>query len=98
MSTIELFEKTFVLLCASKGSAWISALSSLDLQLDVMPIRIGADGDFVDEGGRFASLYGIDDDGAVLVRPDGHVAYRSAKGVDDPAAVLRSVIHQVLGR
>jgi hypothetical protein len=27
-----------------------------------------------------AAAYGIDPDGAVLIRPDGHIAWRSRKG------------------
>ena len=45
-----------------------------------------------------ATIYAIDDTGAVLVRPDGHVAWRSRTGVVDPAAELQSVIHRVRGR
>jgi hypothetical protein len=38
----------------------------------------------------------VGEDGAVLVRPDGHVAWRSASGVDAPAEVLRAALDGVL--
>jgi 2,4-dichlorophenol 6-monooxygenase len=34
--------------------------------------------------------------GAVLVRPDGHVAFRSLGSVDDPLAVLNSAFDDIL--
>ena len=36
--------------------------------------------------------------GALLVRPDKHVAWRSLDVVEDPAAALRTALRQVLGR
>ena len=41
--------------------------------------RIGGDGDFADSEGRWAAAYGVTDGGAILVRPDGFVAWRSAE-------------------
>ena len=47
--------------------------------------------------GGFTEAYGLGEDGAVLVRPDGHVAWRSATG---PAigAVLRDAVERILHR
>jgi 2,4-dichlorophenol 6-monooxygenase len=45
-----------------------------------------------------AKLREIDEDGVLLVRPDKIVAWRSRSAVDAPAAVLRDVLLQVLGR
>jgi putative polyketide hydroxylase len=45
--------------------------------------------------GRFTSTYGLEPDGAVLVRPDGHVAWRHTTGPADGAAfveTLRSIL------
>ncbi len=50
-----------------------------------------------DTDGAWANAYGVGEDGAVLVRPDGHVAWRSASGVDAPAEVLRAALDGVLG-
>jgi putative polyketide hydroxylase len=47
---------------------------------------------------QFLGLYGIEADGAVLVRPDGYVAWRSPgdlapdAGADDVADVVRMVL------
>ncbi len=36
-------------------------------------------------------------DGALLVRPDGHVAWRQSQGVTPSAALLRSIVREVFG-
>jgi hypothetical protein len=48
--------------------------------------------------GNWHDAYGVDADGAVLVRPDGHVAWRSRSGASNPAAVLRTALDCVFGR
>ena len=47
--------------------------------------------------GGFAEAYGLGEDGAVLVRPDGHVAWRSARGPGS-ASVLRDAVEHVVAR
>ncbi|MWB79058.1 hypothetical protein GLS40_13545 [Pseudooceanicola sp. 216_PA32_1] len=67
----------FTLLAGPDGQDWAlaarSAADALDVPLNAF--RIGTDVDTdVDAWGR---LYGVSADGAVLIRPDGHVAWRS---------------------
>jgi putative polyketide hydroxylase len=63
-----------------------------------MAYTVGPDGDLGDPDGNWHDAYGVDSDGAVLVRPDGHVAWRSRSGVANPAETLRTALDQVLGR
>ena len=56
--------------------------------------RIGSPG-LADLGG-FAAAYGVGDEGAVLVRPDGHVAWRSADG-RGARPTLREAVQQIAG-
>lgn len=44
------------------------------------------------------AAYGIEEDGAVLVRPDGHLAWRARSGVADAQATLRAAIGRILCR
>lgn len=44
-------------------------------------------GDLEDPSGRLSSAYGIGSDGAVLIRPDGFIAWRSAAGGDGERAL-----------
>ena len=84
LSTIDLFGRHYVLLAGHDGGAWLDAARSLtDTAVEVY--RIAGDGDLADPDGRWANAYGLSDRGAVLVRPDGFVAWRSADVSDDPA-------------
>jgi hypothetical protein len=42
-----------------------------------------------------ADLFGVNQDGAVLVRPDGIVAWRARGAEEEPEAVLRDSLQQV---
>ena len=59
---------------------------------------IGKDTEVSDPEGNWHAAYGIDADGAVLVRPDGYVAWRSRNGVASPEASLRDVFDRLLGK
>jgi 2,4-dichlorophenol 6-monooxygenase len=64
--------------------------------VEVHAVRIGAE--CADPDGDWARVREISDAGAVLVRPDNHVAFRAPGAVDDPAATLRNALATVLGR
>ncbi|WP_407696298.1 aromatic-ring hydroxylase C-terminal domain-containing protein [Streptomyces bikiniensis] len=49
-----------------------------------------------EEGRTWTDLYGIAPAGAVLVRPDGHVAWRAPDAVPDHDGTLRRVVRAVL--
>ena len=48
--------------------------------------------------GRFEELYGTGAAGAVLVRPDGFVAWRARAADDDAEALLARAFSQILAR
>ena len=80
LSTLDLFGSTFTLLAGPEGDGWCAVATDVERKLGV-PIarcRIGAPG--LGDLGGFTDAYGIGTDGAVLVRPDGHVAWRSLTG------------------
>ncbi|GAB1509962.1 FAD-dependent monooxygenase [Actinophytocola sp. KF-1] len=86
LSTRDLFGRTFVLLVASAGEKWLQEARKVNLSLTVH--RIGTDVE--DPEGRFTKTYGITERGAVLVRPDGFVAWRAeAEEGDLPHAITR---------
>ena len=77
ISTIDLFIDSFILLTDSDGESWSKVLLSMNPALSFRCVSIGENGDYNDINNDFHELYGIERGGAVLVRPDGHVYWRS---------------------
>jgi putative polyketide hydroxylase len=99
ISTIDLFGPHFVLLAGRDGEAWRRAAQAIGpSQPPLLAFRVGADGDLGDPDGNWHAAYGVDSDGAVLVRPDGHVAWRSRSGASNPEGALRAALDRVFGR
>ena len=97
LSTLDLVGSAFTLLAGPGGGAWDGVAARIERELGV-PIdryRIGAPG--LSDRGGFCRAYALADDGAVLVRPDGHVAWRSAGGPEADAA-LGDAVAQILAR
>lgn len=90
LSTRDLFGRNFVLLVASAGEKWLQEARMVNLSLTVH--RIGTDVE--DSEGRFTKTYGITERGAVLVRPDGFVAWRAEAEEGD----LAGAVHRILAR
>ncbi|PVX85853.1 FAD-dependent monooxygenase [Paraburkholderia unamae] len=99
VSAVSLFDQDFVLLTGASGQAWIRAASELNKEGEprILPLRVADDGDLVPEAIDFGDLYGIGSTGAVLVRPDGHVAYRAVAATQDVLKDLRSALRCALG-
>ncbi len=79
-SILQLFNREFVLLVAGDSDAWSKELESAQSDVPVRVARIGAAGsncEWLDVSSKFKTYYGLEEGGAVLVRPDGHVAWRA---------------------
>lgn len=75
------------------GAAWEAAVGALGVE----PLRLVAIGrDVADPDGHWQRELGIEPDGALLVRPDQHVAWRARTRSDDPRAELRRALRGVL--
>ncbi len=96
ISSLELFLDKFVLLTASDGKVWQDALAAINPSVDVVCYSIGDDG-LKPEDFDFEATYGVEANGAVLVRPDGHIAFRAKSAVADPAQVLNTAVATVVG-
>jgi putative polyketide hydroxylase len=99
-SILDLFGRDFVLVTGEHGEAWRDAAARVAHALGI-PIRVDAVGpaaELRDADGVFAERYGIEADGAVLVRPDGHVGFREARADRAESAALESALRRILAR
>ncbi|MEU5300101.1 FAD-dependent oxidoreductase [Streptomyces noursei] len=103
-STLDLYERSFVLLTGTEdGKIWRAAAEAAAAHwsacLDHYRIGTDADADLVpEEGVDWAEVHGTAPEGAVLVRPDGFVAWRADGRVADPEGALREVLGGLLRR
>jgi 2-polyprenyl-6-methoxyphenol hydroxylase-like FAD-dependent oxidoreductase len=92
ISTIDLFGRSFVLLATFEGASWCAAARAAasrfkGLELDAYcvgtaPLR--------DPDLRFQEAYGLSGAGAVLVRPDGFIAWRTRSSAADVEEMART--------
>ena len=103
ISTLDLYERSFVLLTDAADVAWRRAAARvgerLGVRLDAFGIGTGPGGDLEPEAGDdWAEAHGTSSEGAVLVRPDGFVAWRAESGVEDADKALHEVMVALLRR
>src|ERR687885_1589999 len=94
ISIIDLYGRRPVLLAAGNGTAWISAAERVARRLGV-PLdayRFGVEL----QGAEGAAKHGIGTEGALLVRPDGFVAWRAEAAAEDPERELEQVLSRLL--
>ncbi|MGW4136257.1 FAD-dependent oxidoreductase [Streptomyces mirabilis] len=101
VSTLDLYERSMVLLTSS--DKWHSAAKDvaqrLSVPLDAYRIGSGADAELSPASDTdWAEVHGVTEDGAVLVRPDGFVAWRSEGPSASPETALREALTAILDR
>ncbi len=98
LSTLDLIGTHLTLLVGREGEAWSEAAheASSRLSFPIDCFAIGKAG-LTDPDNTFEAAYGVQSDGAVLVRPDGHVAWRKVSGPADHGS-LHEAASRALGR
>jgi len=92
LSTLDLVgHGRFTLLTGISGAAWVDAAAALPVTVT----RIGVDG-LRDAYGDWLRAREIEEDGALLVRPDGYLAWRAARLPEDPTAALTRAYNSVV--
>jgi putative polyketide hydroxylase len=93
ISTHDLIGSSFVLFAGPSGSNWIEVARAImrRLPVPVMAYQIGVD--LIDSSRLLLVRTGIQPDGALLVRPDGFIAWRSLSRAADPAEALERAIN-----
>jgi putative polyketide hydroxylase len=99
LSTLDLVHPEFSIFAGRNGSGWrrIAADVSREFGLETPCFVIGGP-EIRDVEETFLIRFGLSEDGAVLVRPDGWVAFRSHSIAGDSADKLRSAFAQILQR
>jgi putative polyketide hydroxylase len=103
ISTLDLYETSFVLLSAADDpSGWHEAAVRLSEETSVpltsYRVGDGSGAELTPEGDTdWSAAHGTTPEGAVLVRPDGFVAWRSPGPVPDAGSALRQALTTLLG-
>lgn len=101
VSTLDLVGNgRFSLIVGIGGEPWKQAAAavSTELGIELAVFEIGLRSPYDDVVGDWAAVREIDDSGALLVRPDRHIAWRSLGSMKTPAAALREAFIQILAR
>jgi hypothetical protein len=100
ISTLDLLDGSFVLLVGSAGASWQKAASvtAASLGIALSAYRVGAEGDLIDLEDGWQTKMGVPAEGAVLVRPDGFVAWRTSMQPANAEPQLVQVLATILCR
>ena len=85
----------FTLIVGRDGTRWTDAAAAAHLP-PLGTVRLGRD--VIDADDTWTKLLALAPDGAILVRPDQHVAWRSTRGSTDAAAALADAFATLLDR
>lgn len=88
ISTLDLLGIGFTLITGTKGWSWVDSLREVGRSVPVTAHAVGRDFEFTDPNDALP----IADEGAVLIRPDGHIAWIANNSSSDPAADLRAAL------
>jgi hypothetical protein len=98
VSTHDLVALRYTLLTGPRGQAWSEAanVAAQALRIPLARCTIGEGGDVADPDRRWTAAYGVETDGAVLLRPDGYVAWRQRCSAADPRREIESALRVML--
>ena len=98
-STLDLAGNGFVLIGGRAAADWVEDAREAGRQSGppLGAVRLGEDVELEDPD-AFEQVYAIGDGGAVLIRPDGHVAWRTTRPRDASEDGIAAVLDRVLAR
>ena len=101
LSTLDLAPYSqFTLITGITGEAWAEAADKVAAELGVPlgTVIIGPGREVTDLYYDWARIREVEEDGALLVRPDKHVGWRSMTLPANPEQALRTALASLLGR
>jgi hypothetical protein len=99
ISTVDVYDGGFVLLTGPDNAGWVTAAQQVRAELAVPVTVFGLGTDLLPVDELIDDLlqrYGMEPSGAVLIRPDGFVGFRSISSADDEQKALSSAVRQIL--
>jgi putative polyketide hydroxylase len=98
-SILDLFGGGFVLLAADRND-WAVAAERIgfETRFPIRMINVRSEARTEDIWREWMTLYGVGEQGAVLVRPDGMVAWRSSEASADAHGAMRSALETLMGK
>ena len=98
LSTLDLFGRSFVLMAGRDGGGWCEAAQAVAKRSGVRIDTVRMGDQLQDPTQRWHSACGVKRDGAILVRPDGIVAWRSRSRGVSPEDTLTQVLAHLRGQ
>jgi hypothetical protein len=99
VSTHDLAKSGFALLAGAGGHSWMEAAQALAAAgIPLKAHGIAPEGDLANPDGRFEKTAAIGPQGALLLRPDGVIGWRTAGSHPDPCTKLEDVMKQLTFR
>jgi hypothetical protein len=96
VSMLDLYDDRLTLVTGAGGERWHRAADELAGHgLPVTVVRLGHE--VRDPSGAAARAYDLSGGAAVLVRPDGHIAWRADRSSAVPVPDLAAAVHSALG-
>jgi 2-polyprenyl-6-methoxyphenol hydroxylase-like FAD-dependent oxidoreductase len=92
LSMLDLYGRAFVVVTGSGGEEWAAAAPVAAARFTGLPLQVHK------ADAAVAAAYALDGPGAVLVRPDGFVAWRAVSPGIDPAGALTDALATALAR
>ena len=98
ISTLDLFTRNFCVLAAATAALGALPRARRPAILGSPSMRMTLVGAKSTTRGRFADAYGLSPSGAVIVRPDGFVAWRAVDGAGASKAAMTTLLSSLLCR
>ncbi len=92
ISTLDLTTSGFTLITGPDGVAWAESFQHVANGVPHEVVVMGRD---IDTGGE--DPFGIGDHGAILIRPDGHIGWRTEARSDSPVVELTLALDKIFG-
>jgi putative polyketide hydroxylase len=97
VSTTDLLGPFMLLLTGEDGELWRAAAKEIAMSPGILrAFAVGRKGDLVDEETSWPEAFAVETHGAVLIRPDGYVSWRSRTIVTDPLQELSGALNRIL--